>query len=198
MTKEFLTNDEAWQFAEGTWQKAYDRLGAHPARQNGEDGYLFAVWAPGAKSVRVTGSFCGWDPGVHFMRTAGRSGIWHLFVPGAKTGDVYKYVIETRSGEMFYKADPYAFYAQRPPETSSVLYDLDGYKWRDGLWTGRRKRLNHRERPLNIYEVHLGSWKRHEDGTYLSYSELADTLIPYAVEMGYSKKDPIIKKAMNY
>ncbi|MBR6969868.1 MAG: 1,4-alpha-glucan branching protein GlgB [Firmicutes bacterium] len=182
----YLTNDEAWQFAEGTWQKAYERLGAHRAEQDGAEGYRFAVWAPGARSVRVTGSFCGWDINAHFMHTADSTGVWHLFVPGAKTGDTYKYVIESRSGQLTYKADPYAFYAQRPPETSSVLYDPDGYPWRDGQWLSRRKRLNHRKRPLNIYEVHLGSWRRREDGSFLSYGELADTLIPYAAEMGYT------------
>ncbi|MBQ2597567.1 MAG: 1,4-alpha-glucan branching enzyme, partial [Oscillospiraceae bacterium] len=128
----YLTNDEAWQFAEGTWQKAYERLGAHRAEQDGTEGYRFAVWAPGARSVRVTGSFCNWDINAHFMQTADSTGVWHLFVPGAKTGDTYKYVIESRSGQLTYKADPYAFYAQRPPETSSVLYDLDGYPWHDG------------------------------------------------------------------
>ena len=186
MMNEFLTNDEAWQFAEGTWQKAYERLGAHRAERDGAEGYLFAVWAPGAKSVRVTGSFCGWDAGVHFMTPVDSTGIWQAFVPGARPGDTYKYVIETRSGAFLYKADPYAFYAQRPPETSSVLYDLNDYTWHDGLWMGRRKRSNHRERPLNIYEVHLGSWRRREDGGFLSYGELADTLIPYAAEMGYT------------
>ncbi len=184
--KDYLTKEEAWLFAEGTWQQAYERLGAHRAEQDGAEGYRFAVWAPGAKSVRVTGSFCGWDAGAHFMHCAGPSGVWHLFVPGAAAGDCYKYVIETPSGELLYKADPFAFYAQRPPETASVLYDLDGYRWRDGQWIGRRKRLKHMQRPLNIYEVHLGSWRRREDGSYLSYAELADTLIPYAVEMAYT------------
>ena len=185
-TNDYLTSDESWQFAEGTWQRAYDRLGAHRAVQNGTEGYQFAVWAPGAKSVRVTGSFCDWDTGAHFMNTAGRDGVWHGFIAGAKAGDCYKYVIETASGDLFHKADPYAFYAQQPPETASVLYDPDTYVWHDGQWLGRRKRLNHRQRPLNIYEVHMGSWRRKEDGTYLSYDELADTLIPYAAEMGYT------------
>ncbi|MBQ3920800.1 MAG: 1,4-alpha-glucan branching protein GlgB [Firmicutes bacterium] len=185
-TREYLTNDEAWQFAEGTWQKAYERLSAHRAVLDGEEGFIFAVWAPGARSVRVTGSFCGWKTDSYYMRTAGRSGVWSLFVPGAKAGDLYKYVIETARGELLLKADPFAFYAQKPPETASVLYDTEGYEWRDGQWLGRRKRSKHMERPLNIYEVHLGSWKRHEDGTCLSYEELADSLIPYAAEMGYT------------
>ncbi len=186
MAKRFLTKDERYLFAEGSWQQAYARFGAHRDKVNGEDGYAFAVWAPGAKSVRVTGEFCGWDPEKYVMLPTGTEGVWHLFVSGAKPGDIYKYVVETQSGELLYKADPYAFWAQQPPETASRLWDLDQYKWHDARWMKQRGKQDHMTRPLNIYEVHLGSWRRNEDGSYYSYEQLADTLIPYAVDMGYT------------
>ncbi len=186
MEERLLTNDQAWEFAEGTWLRAYEVMGAHRAVKNGEAGYTFTVWAPGVKSVRVMGVFSGWDPEKHFMECTGSSGVWSTFIPGVHEGDTYKYVIETAEGELIYKADPYAFFAQRPPETASRVFDLDGIKWTDSRWMNQRRKQNHRERPLNIYEVHLGSWRRHEDGSMLSYKELAETLVPYAVEMGYT------------
>ncbi len=186
MAKTFLTKDERYLFAEGSWQQAYTRFGAHKAVVNGKEGYRFAVWAPGAKSVRVTGQFCDWDPEKYVMLPTTLAGVWHLFVSGAQTGDTYKYVIETQSGDLLYKADPFAFWAQQPPETASRLWDLEDYAWKDAKWLRQRARQDHMARPLNIYEVHLGSWRRNEDGSYYSYDQLADTLIPYAVDMGYT------------
>ena len=178
------TDEERRLFAEGRLTEGFELFGAHPAAVEGCYGHRFTVWAPGARSVRVTGSFCDWDPGRYPMEE--RDGIWSLFVPGTEEGELYKFVVETAAGELLYKADPYACCAQRPPETASRLYDLEGYRWRDGLWLARRARTRHLRRPLNIYEVHLGSWRRHEDGGYYSYRELAETLVPYAVEMGYT------------
>ncbi len=186
MKKSLLDKQERYLFAEGTWTRGPDRLGAHRDVKGGREGYSFAVWAPGAVSVRVTGSFCGWDAERYVMLPAGADGVWHLFVPGAEEGDLYKYVIETAAGEMLYKADPFAFYAEQPPGTASRLFDLDGFRWSDGQWMARRRRSHHMQRPLNIYEVHLGSWRRNEDGSYYTYAQLAETLIPYAVEMGYT------------
>jgi len=186
MKNRLLTDDDRFLFAQGTWQQAYKRLGAHKAVMDGQEGFAFAVWAPQAKSVRVTGDFCGWDPAAQIMPPADESGVWRLFVAGAKEGDAYKYVIETERGEFIYKADPYAFWAEKPPATASRLYDPFTYRWRDGLWMRRRQLRRHFKAPLNIYEVHLGSWRRNMDGSYLSYEQLADTLIPYAAEMGYT------------
>ena len=186
MKRKFLTKDEAYLFAEGTWNRAYERLGAHRAEKKGQKGYTFAVWAPGARSVRVTGSFCAWDIDAHVMLPASADGVWHLFVPGVSQGDAYKYVIETESGELLYKADPYAFYAEQPPATASRIFEIDGFRWSDGQWMSRRKRIHHMKRPLNIYEVHMGSWRRNEDGSYYTYRQLEETLIPYAAEMGYT------------
>ncbi len=181
-----LTADEQYLFSEGTWQQAYEKLGAHKAEINGQAGYRFAVWAPGAKSVRVTGEFCGWDPEAHRMQADGAAGVWHTFIPGVKTGAAYKYIVESQSGKLLYKADPYAFRAEKPPQTNSRTDDIFHYRWQDGAWMQRRKTHPHRQEPLNIYEVHLGSWRRGPDGEYLSYDELADTLIPYAADMNYT------------
>ncbi len=186
MDTKFLSNDEAWEFAEGTWTRAFDVFGAHPAVENGESGWAFNLWAPGARSVRLTGSFCDWAPDRYFMEPTGDEGVWHIFMPGLHEGDSYKYVVESKSGELLFKADPYGFFCECPPETASRLWDVRSIKWTDDKWMKNRPRRQTRSKPLNIYEVHLGSWRRHEDGSMLGYGELAETLVPYAVEMGYT------------
>lgn len=186
MKQNLLTSDESFLFAEGTWLKYYDKMGAHLTNDDSGEGCTFAVWAPGAKSVHVTGSFNEWNPNEYAMLSDKKGEIWHLFVPGVHEGDLYKYVIETKEGELLYKADPCAFSAQKPPETASVVADIYGYQWKDGRWMSARRRYSHSERPLNIYEVHLGSWKRHEDGSYYTYAELEESLVPYVADMGYS------------
>ena len=182
----FLTKKEDILFKEGTWVNASDRLGAHPAVREGMAGYEFAVWAPAAKKIHVAGSFNGWKNDQYAMLPSENNGVWHLFIPGVGEGELYKYVITAADGERIYKADPYAFYAEPVPGTASRTADIEGYKWRDALWLARRRKNGHMGRPLNIYEVHLGSWKRKEDGSVYSYSELAEELIPYAVKMGYT------------
>lgn len=186
MDRAYLTKEEKFLFREGTWYQSFDRLGAHPLCKDGCDGYEFAVWAPGAKAVYVTGTFNEWNQKEFSMDQEVSCGIWHLFVPRVRKGDLYKFVIETETGALLYKADPYAFYTEKIPGNSSRIEDIDGYKWQDALWLARRKKNGHMNRPLNIYEVHLGSWKRHEDGSYYTYKELAEELIPYAVRMGYT------------
>ena len=186
MKNDYLTKDEKFLFSEGTWQRSYEKLGAHPACADGNSGYEFAVWAPGAVSVRVAGDFNGWDIDEFAMFSDAMREVWHIFIPGVKSGDMYKYVIETKSGEIIYKADPYAFCAQCPPETASRTADIDGYKWTDSTYLALRKRRSHMERPLNIYEVHFGSWKRRENGEYLTYAEMTRELVPYVLEMGYT------------
>ncbi len=186
MNRTLLTKEENRLFAGGSWDKSYEKLGAHLETRDGKPGCHFAVWAPGAMSVRVAGSFSGWDLGKARKLLPDRSGIWHGFVPDVQQGDIYKYVIETASGEILYKADPYAFYAQCPPETASCVFDLDGYHWHDAAWMEKRRTRDAFRTPINIYEVHLGSWKRNEDGSFYTYRQLAETLVPYAVEMGYT------------
>ncbi len=184
--KRLLTSEEAKRFSQGIWDRCFDKLGAHLESDGEESGCRFAVWAPGAKSVRVVGTFNDWSVDSHYMNMARSDGIWHLFIPGVKQGDIYKYLIETEKGELIYKADPCAFYAQQPPETASVVFDIDKYRWKDKRWMSARLRQDPMAMPLNIYEVHLGSWRRNEDGSYYTYKQLAETLVPYAVEMGYT------------
>lgn len=188
MKSKKFTKEARALFAEGRALRSYETLGAHPVCENGEQGYRFALWAPHAKRVQVTGTFCGcdWSLGAYPMHCEQGSGIWYLFISGAKSGDYYKYVIETDEGELLYKADPYAFFSEVPPGTASRLAPHADYPWRDGAWLQKRKKSAWRAAPLNIYEVHLGSWKRHEDGSHYSYRELAETLVPYVSEMGYT------------
>ena len=182
----YLNPSEQYWYKEGTWSEAYTRFGAHPAVINDQKGYVFSVWAPHAKAVYVTGDFCDWQAFRYPMKHDVDQGIFSLFIAGAEEGQCYKYVLEDETGELFYKADPYANYAQQPPETASRLIDLSKYRWKDKRWLNKRRKTNHMEQPLNIYEVQLGSWKRNEDGSYYSYEQLKKTLIPYVKEMGYT------------
>ncbi len=198
----YLSQDDLFLLAKGSWFKSYEKLGAHPAEKDGRLGYHFAVWAPDVKSVHVIGSFNGWDEGAHPLSCSATGGVWEGFIPDIDQGVSYKYLIETRAGEKLYKADPYGFWAEVIPETASRTFDIAGYEWGDKRWMAARKKTDHLKRPLNIYEVHLGSWKRHDDGllgnggspekpedgtgSYLSYDELSDQLVAYVKEMGYS------------
>ncbi len=197
-----LTNDDLYLLAKGEWFRSYEKLGAHPATEGDQEGYFFAVWAPDVKTVRVVGDFNDWDAeSIPFVRTP-VGGVWYGFVPGVKEGQLYKYVIETRAGDVLYKADPYAFQAELIPGTASRTAEIDSYEWADGDWIKQRKASNHMKRPLNIFEVHLGSWKRHKDGltafgtepsepeeatgSWYTYDDLSDELVAYVKEMGYS------------
>jgi len=173
-------------FGEGKHERIYEKLGAHVITHEGKRGVAFAVWAPNAKSVSVVGDFNGWKSEKHSMRSLGSSGIWELFIPGLREGELYKYAIRTRRGEIF-KADPYAFMMQVPPDTSAIVYK-SRYKFHDRAWiTKRTKRQAWRE-PFSIYEVHLGSWRRiTEDGNRpLTYREIAPLLADYAIENGFT------------
>ena len=204
-----ITDDDLYMFANGTWQRSWEKLGAHKDVQDGIEGWHFAVWAPKVASVHVVGDFNGWDAQADALHQIKQSGIWQTFVPGLAEGDLYKYVIETDDGKLLYKADPYGFYAEKNPGTASRLMDITGYKWTDGVWMRKRGRADLMAQPLNIYEVHLGSWKRHgdepqgeprEDGTYpgpgdpfpaqrgvmYSYDDLSTELVDYVKDMGYS------------
>lgn len=172
-------------FHSGKDCRAYEIMGAHPERRDGQDGYVFRVFAPNAVSVAVMGEFNGWSRTASVMQRDDR-GIWERFVPGVKQYDAYKYAIETPEGYQLDKADPYAFHSETRPGNASKVFDLEGYEWSDDGWlTWRQEHLPY-EQPVNIYEVHLGSWKMHEDGSFYSYRQLADELIPYVKKMGYT------------
>ena len=167
-------------FGEGKHERIYEKLGAHVITHEGKRGVAFAVWAPNAKSVRLVGNFNEWDSGKNPMRSLGSSGVWELFIPGLKEGELYKYAIKTRRSEVF-KADPYAFMMQVPPDTSSIVYK-SRYKFRDRAWLTKRTKQQAWREPLSIYEVHLGSWRRiTEDGNRpLTYREIAPLLLSMA------------------
>jgi 1,4-alpha-glucan branching enzyme len=180
---------DVYLLAEGTHHRAFERLGAHCVTLDGVEGVSFAVWAPNARRVSVVGDFNMWDGRRHPMRLRHESGVWEIFIPGARPGAHYKYEIKARNGEMLpLKSDPVAFFAERPPATASIVYDLGPYEWNDQAWMQRRAATNSLQTPVSIYEVHLGSWKRRvEQGNrYLSYSELAAELVPYVQDMGFT------------
>jgi 1,4-alpha-glucan branching enzyme len=175
--------------AEGNHLHAYERLGAHCIELAGVAGVSFAVWAPNAKRVSVVGDFNGWDGRLHPMRKHPDAGIWEIFIPGLAPGHAYKYEILGAHGQLVpLKADPYARQAEHPPKTASVVPCPQRHEWRDEAWMKERWRANDREQPIAIYEVHLGSWRRNlaENGRYLTYRELAEQLIPYVKEMGFT------------
>ncbi|MDQ2085146.1 1,4-alpha-glucan branching protein GlgB [Herbivorax sp. ANBcel31] len=183
-----LTDLDFHLFNEGNHHKIYDKLGAHMMTIDGVQGTLFAVWAPCAKRVSVVGSFNQWDGRRHVMRSRGPSGIWELFIPGLKQGDLYKYEIKTPHDELYVKTDPYAFYCELRPNTASIVYDIDDYKWNDDEWMKERDNNSNFEKPISVYEVHLGSWKRvsNDENGFHTYRELADDLVEYVKYMGYT------------
>ncbi|MDR1689139.1 MAG: 1,4-alpha-glucan branching protein GlgB [Clostridiales bacterium] len=174
-------------FGEGTHYEIFEKLGAHPMVVNDIEGVLFAVWAPNARRVSVIGSFNDWDGRRCQMRLRENSGIWELFVPSLCKYDKYKYEIKTHSGQVFQKSDPYGNFFELRPSTATLVYDLGSYTWNDEDWFETREKTDVLRSPMNIYEVHLGSWKRHEeDNSFYTYTELADTLIPYVKEMNFN------------
>jgi len=184
-----LSDYDLYLIAEGTHYNQYDKLGAHEMTVDGVEGVFFAVWAPNAIRVSVTGDFNEWDGRRHMMRVRGSTGVWELFIPGLRQGVIYKYEVKSRyKGFLAEKADPYAFYSELRPKSASVVWNLDRYLWSDNRWMEARKETNWFESPMSIYEVHLGSWRRvpEEGGRWLTYRELADSLVPYVKDMGYT------------
>jgi len=174
---------------EGTHYLKYERLGAHDRVVDGVHGVLFTLWAPNARRVSVVGDFNHWDGRVHPMRNRGETGIWELFLPGIDEGEIYKFEILSQShGAITLKADPNAFYSEVRPKSGSIVYDIHQYEWRDDDWVNRRERHNWLAAPVSIYEVHLGSWRRRveEGNRWLTYNELADEMIPYVKQMGFT------------
>ena len=173
-------------FKQGNNCEAYRYFGAHIEQRAGETGVVFRVWAPHATAISVVGDFNSWKPGSHPMRKVDNDSVWELFIPGMKEYDVYKYCVTTRAGDLVYKADPYAFHAETRPSNGSKVYDLNGFVWHDEAWQNAQKKTDVINGPMNIYEMHAGSWKMKEGGLPYNYSELADELIPYITEMGYT------------
>jgi len=181
-----LGDMDIYLLAEGNHLDMYKKLGAHVMEKEGVKGVAFAVWAPNAKRVSVVGAFNNWDGRVDVMRKHPSCGVWDIFIPNIGEGELYKFEIKTNSNNIFLKADPVAFYSERRPNTASVVYDINHYEWHDGDWMRYRGEYNSFDKPMSIYEVHLGSWRRKENNEYLTYRELADHLIPYVQNMGFT------------
>ncbi|MFN0196618.1 MAG: 1,4-alpha-glucan branching protein GlgB [Planctomycetaceae bacterium] len=182
----YRTPRELQQPSDGMQPTMYNHLGAHLTTVDGVNGVRFAVWAPNAPEVCVICDANGWKHGQFHLHSS-NSGIWSGFMPQLKHGDTYKYSIRTKEGSIVQKSDPYAFWSELPPKTASIVYDLEGYPWRDETWMSRRAKTNWHVRPVSIFEVHLGSWKRPRDGRrYFNYRELAHMLVEYCQTMGYS------------
>ncbi len=175
-------------FAEGQHWKIYEKFGAHLRTIGDAAGAYFAVWAPNAQRVSVVGDFNNWDGRVNPMRKLLDAGVWELFLPGIKQGAHYKFEIRTQTNAVLLKSDPFAFFNQHGKATASLVYDLERYTWNDSEWMEARRTKNWPQSPINIYEVHLGSWRRktEEGNRQLSYLELAEELLPYVLEMGYT------------
>ena len=186
--RSLLTEHDVYLFSEGTWLRAYEKMGAHPCVLDGEEGVYFAVWAPNAERVSVVGDFNDWTPGKHPLCPRGSSGIWEGFIPGLGPGARYKYHLVSRyHGYQVFKADPYGFRHECPPGTASIVWDLT-YEWQDGDWMRRRGRANALDAPMQIYEVHLGSWMRvpEEGNRWLTYREIAPKLAEHVQRMGFT------------
>ena len=188
MQKTDSANDEnlpLYLFHQGTNCKAYEYMGVHKIVREGREYMTCRVWAPNAKAVSVVGDFNGWDPEKNPMESVGE--IWECCLPFAlKQFDNYKFAVETPDGKTVLKGDPYAFHCEMSPGNASKYYDLDGFDWKDGAWQRRKADKPHYNRPVNIYEIHPGSWRRYSDGNVFSYDKLADELVPYVKEMGYT------------
>lgn len=183
----WLSDFDLYLFNEGHNYQAYEKIGAHLRDVDGVRGVNFAVWAPNAYRVSVIGDFNRWDARVHPMRQRAASGIWEVFIPEVDAGARYKFDLRSRvDGYRVEKNDPYGYQAEMRPRTASIVANLDTYAWGDKNWMAERAETNHLERPMAIYEVHLGSWQRKNDYEWLTYRELAETLIPYAERMGYT------------
>ena len=176
-------------WGEGNHHKAYTFMGAHLKEVDGIKGTHFVVTAPSATRVSVIGSFNNWDGRVHRMRKFHDQGLWEIFIPHVGEGDFYKYEIKSPVQDPpLKKADPFAFSSELRPGTASRVYNLEGYKWEDKEWAERRSKIQAHDQPISIYEIHAGSWRRKmgEEPGFLSYRELADQLVPYVKEMGYT------------
>ncbi|MCX6545768.1 MAG: 1,4-alpha-glucan branching protein GlgB [Acidobacteria bacterium] len=185
--KTLLSDLDLHLFNEGTHHRIHEKLGAHTATFDGVQGLHFAVWAPNARGVRVVGDFNRWHSAAHAMQPVGNSGIWALFVPGLSMGEKYKFEVRGSDGAVTLKADPYATRFEVPPRSATIAWELSGFQWHDDAWMESRARNGHLlSRPVSAYEVHLGSWRRTLDNQLLSYRDIADQLVAYVTEMGFT------------
>ena len=184
----FVSETDAYLFGNGTHYDIYKKLGAHPSVEDGKKGFFFAVWAPNAKAVHVIGTFCDWNEEKYPMKKLNDGGIWTLFIPGIEAGELYKYCITPKEGEKIYKADPFANSAELRPGTASKTADITGFRWTDGRWIGKRGKKSPNQQPMAIYEVHIGSWMKHPDGSdgFYNYREFADRIVEYLKELPYT------------
>ena len=187
----FITEFDQYLFGQGTHYDLYNKLGAHPMTVDGEEGVYFAVWAPNAEAVSLVGNFNEWDENATPMERLEPLGIYEIFLPEMKIGDIYKYCVTTKAGYTILKADPYGFQAELRPNNASVIADISDFKWQDSRWMKKREKFDDKKDPMFVYEVHPGSWKKHEqteedeDGFY-NYREIAHELAAYVKDMGYT------------
>ena len=179
--KVFISEDDQYLFSQATHYDIYRKLGAHVSVEKKKKGVYFGVWAPNASQVHVTGSFNRWSAEAHPMEKLGPVGIWGLFIPGIKTGEMYKFLITTQDGRKLYKADPFANYAEYRPGTASIITDLSGFEWTDQKWMEERDKKDVYKQPMAVYECHIGSYMKHPDGTegFYNYREFADRIADY-------------------
>ena len=176
---------DLWTFGRGDNFRLQEYLGAHKEFEGDQEGYTFRVWAPNAQAVDLIGDFTDWEARkIPMVRNEG--GVWEVFCPDAKEGDIYKYLVTRQNGHQVQKIDPLALWMEKRPNTGSIIKTIPEKNWKDGLWRARRKKLGFKERPVNIYEVHAGSWKRNEDHSSYTFKQLKEELIPYLVEMNYT------------
>ena len=187
----FITEFDQYLFGQGTHYDLYNKLGAHPMTVDGEEGVYFAVWAPNAEAVSLVGNFNEWDGNATPMERLEPLGIYEIFLPEMEIGDIYKYCVTTKAGYTILKADPYGFQAELRPNNASVIADISDFKWQDSRWMKKREKFDDKKDPMFVYEVHPGSWKKHEqteedvDGFY-NYREMAHELAKYVKDMGYT------------
>lgn len=184
-----LSEQDLYLFNEGNEHRIYEKLGAHQRCLGGVPGVSFAVWAPGAAHVSVVGNFNSWDSRYHPMRPLGASGVWELFIPGLGSGELYKYAIWDRHGQKRLKTDPYGTYFESPPNNAAIVRKVGGYQWNDAEWIARRaEQAGKLDRPMSVYEVHVGSWRRvpEDGGRPMNYREMAPALADYVLEMGFT------------
>ena len=179
-------NEQLYLFHQGTYYCAYEYLGAHPFEENGKTGYIFRTWAPNASKINVVGDFNLWDNTKNPMKKISEGGVWEAKIYGAKQFDKYKFEIFDKNNYARLKADPYAFMNETNGKTASIVYDIEGYKWNDKGYIEYRNSKNNYESPMNIYELNFASWKKQSDCSYYTYRMLADELIPYVLDMGYT------------
>lgn len=185
----YTLNDERYpldRFLAGDSVRAYEFLGSHFTNWDNRYGVVFRVWAPNALSVSVVGDFNDWNRDANYMYRISDSGVWEVFIEGVQEYACYKYCVETPWQERRLKTDPYAFHCELRPDNASRVYNIDGYEWHDDSWYQYKKEHPHKTQPINVYEMNAGSWRKSEDGKMLSYRELADELIPYVKQMGYT------------